>query len=56
MTLPPSKNDRPDGRGICIIMAGGRGTRFWPLSRTDRPKQLLALASGRSLLRETSYG
>jgi len=34
-------------------MAGGRGTRFWPLSRTDRPKQLLALASGRSLLRET---
>ncbi|MEN8007775.1 MAG: sugar phosphate nucleotidyltransferase [Candidatus Krumholzibacteriota bacterium] len=34
-------------------MAGGRGTRFWPLSRTDRPKQLLALASGRSLLRDT---
>jgi len=34
-------------------MAGGRGTRFWPLSRTDRPKQLHALASGRSLLRET---
>jgi len=40
-------------RGICVIMAGGRGTRFWPLSRTDRPKQLQALASGRSLLRET---
>ena len=34
-------------------MAGGRGTRFWPLSREARPKQLLALASGRSLLRET---
>ncbi len=34
-------------------MAGGRGTRFWPLSRADRPKQLLALASGSSLLRET---
>ncbi len=34
-------------------MAGGRGTRFWPLSRTDRPKQLLALASGKSLLRDT---
>lgn len=34
-------------------MAGGRGTRFWPLSRADRPKQLLALASGRSLLRDT---
>jgi len=34
-------------------MAGGRGTRFWPLSRPDRPKQLLALASGKSLLRDT---
>ena len=42
-----------DRRGICVIMAGGRGTRFWPLSRTDNPKQLLALASGRSLLRDT---
>ncbi len=42
-----------DRRGICVIMAGGRGTRFWPLSRTDSPKQLLALASGRSLLRDT---
>jgi len=40
-------------RGTCVIMAGGRGTRFWPLSRTDRPKQLHALASGKSLLRET---
>jgi mannose-1-phosphate guanylyltransferase len=39
--------------GICVIMAGGRGTRFWPLSRTDRPKQLQALSSGRSLLRDT---
>ena len=40
-------------RGICVIMAGGRGTRFWPLSRTARPKQLLPLASPRSLLRDT---
>ncbi|MFT5234129.1 MAG: mannose-1-phosphate guanylyltransferase [Candidatus Krumholzibacteriia bacterium] len=40
-------------RGTCVIMAGGRGTRFWPLSRSDRPKQLHALASGKSLLRET---
>ena len=44
---------RSSHRGICVIMAGGRGTRFWPLSRSDRPKQLLALASGRSLLRDT---
>lgn len=40
-------------RGVCVIMAGGRGTRFWPLSRIDRPKQLQALASGRTLLRDT---
>ena len=36
-----------------IIMAGGRGTRFWPLSRPHRPKQLLKIFSGRSLIRET---
>ena len=40
-------------RGICVIMAGGRGTRFWPLSRGVRPKQLLPLVSGGSLLRDT---
>ena len=40
--------------GFCVVMAGGRGTRFWPLSRIDRPKQLLPLgAQGRTLLRET---
>ena len=38
--------------GVCVIMAGGRGTRFWPLSRTRLPKQLLPLASPVSLLRE----
>ena len=25
----------------CIIMAGGVGTRFWPLSRQNKPKQFL---------------
>ena len=34
-----------------IIMAGGAGTRLWPLSRRDRPKQLMHLFAGRSLLR-----
>ncbi|MFQ5432065.1 MAG: sugar phosphate nucleotidyltransferase, partial [Nitrospinota bacterium] len=34
-------------------MAGGRGTRFWPLSRNTRPKQLLALADATPLLRMT---
>ena len=36
-----------------LILAGGSGTRFWPLSRKSNPKQLLALEGERSLLRET---
>lgn len=34
-----------------VIMAGGAGTRLWPLSRQGTPKQLLPLVGGRSLLR-----
>jgi mannose-1-phosphate guanylyltransferase len=37
-----------------LILAGGSGTRFWPLSRRRRPKQLLALEGEESLLRITS--
>jgi len=33
-----------------LIMAGGSGTRLWPMSRADRPKQLLPFLEGRSLL------
>ncbi|MFK7990379.1 MAG: mannose-1-phosphate guanylyltransferase [Sandaracinaceae bacterium] len=33
-----------------IVMAGGSGTRFWPLSRRARPKQLLPLAGGEESL------
>lgn len=36
-----------------LILAGGSGTRFWPLSRKSRPKQLLALEGDRTLLRDT---
>ncbi len=50
MSGKPVDSDKP---GFCVIMAGGRGTRFWPLSRTRRPKQLLPLGQGSSLLRET---
>jgi mannose-1-phosphate guanylyltransferase len=38
----------------CVIMAGGIGSRFWPLSRTEKPKQFLdILGTGNSLLRQT---
>jgi len=36
-----------------IILAGGIGSRFWPLSRSEEPKQFLDLYSGRSMLEET---
>ena len=36
-----------------VVMAGGSGTRFWPESRADRPKQLLPLAGRRTMLQET---
>jgi mannose-1-phosphate guanylyltransferase len=35
-------------------MAGGKGTRFWPLSRSQRPKQLLKILSSKTLIRETA--
>jgi mannose-1-phosphate guanylyltransferase len=38
----------------CIIMAGGVGTRFWPMSTTSHPKQFLdILGTGRTLIQQT---
>jgi mannose-1-phosphate guanylyltransferase len=40
---------------IPVILAGGKGERFWPLSRISRPKQFLSLdGSGKSLLQATA--
>jgi len=36
-----------------VIMAGGKGERFWPLSSESRPKQLLAITSTRNMLQVT---
>jgi mannose-1-phosphate guanylyltransferase len=38
---------------VAVILAGGSGTRFWPLSRSARPKQCLSLDGGPSFLRRT---
>jgi mannose-1-phosphate guanylyltransferase len=37
-----------------VLMAGGSGTRFWPASRRDRPKQLLPIGADRPLIVQTS--
>lgn len=36
-----------------VVLSGGSGTRLWPLSRQDRPKQFLALIGERSLYQES---
>ena len=37
----------------CVVLAGGSGTRFWPLSREDYPKQLLNIVGNQSMLQMT---
>jgi mannose-1-phosphate guanylyltransferase len=39
---------------VPVIMAGGSGTRLWPLSRTAFPKQFIALTSSLTMLQETA--
>ena len=36
-----------------VVLAGGRGTRFWPLSRRKRAKQMLALDGDRTMIQQT---
>ncbi|MBI4523731.1 MAG: mannose-1-phosphate guanylyltransferase [Deltaproteobacteria bacterium] len=40
-------------RNYAVIMAGGKGVRFWPLSRPQKPKQLLKIFSQKTLIKET---
>lgn len=37
----------------CVIMAGGKGTRLWPISRKNKPKQFQCLTSNKTMLQET---
>ncbi|HEX6940179.1 MAG TPA: sugar phosphate nucleotidyltransferase [Longimicrobiales bacterium] len=52
--MPASKNSSGlDPSLWAVILAGGVGSRFWPVSTPGRPKQLLPLGSGRPLLADT---
>jgi mannose-1-phosphate guanylyltransferase/mannose-6-phosphate isomerase len=46
-------NSRKKGRLYAAILAGGIGSRFWPLSRETTPKQLLKVVGDESLLKST---
>ena len=37
----------------CVILAGGSGTRFWPYSRKNNPKQMLNIIGDQSMLQIT---
>ena len=45
---------QPTHHRYAVILCGGSGTRLWPLSRTLRPKQLLALNGEQTLLQQTA--
>jgi mannose-1-phosphate guanylyltransferase len=51
----PSKNSaKGESFPACaVLLAGGRGTRFWPRSRMRTPKQLLNIVGSQTMLRET---
>lgn len=55
MSINSAKNDLFVGENIySIILCGGSGTRLWPLSRKQKPKQFLALGGSEETLLQTS--
>ena len=51
--LPPELILKNMSKRYVVIMAGGRGERFWPESRTARPKQLLPIVGEKAMLAQT---
>jgi mannose-1-phosphate guanylyltransferase/mannose-6-phosphate isomerase len=49
------KTEELDRNLYAVIMAGGKGTRFWPVSRESFPKQFLKLVGERTLLQDTIH-
>jgi mannose-1-phosphate guanylyltransferase len=53
MRITRKKSPTQDLPVCAVLLAGGRGTRFWPRSRTRTPKQLLNIVGAKTMLRET---
>src|ERR1700746_2758232 len=51
--MAPRKSVAKNSNFYPVILAGGRGTRFWPLSRKKSAKQLLALDGKQTMLQQT---
>ncbi|HEX8388183.1 MAG TPA: mannose-1-phosphate guanylyltransferase/mannose-6-phosphate isomerase [Sphingomonas sp.] len=49
------RNEKSNGHAVIpVILSGGSGTRLWPMSRPERPKQLLALTAAETMLQLTA--
>lgn len=51
--MHPAAQPQVSAKRYAIVLAGGSGTRLWPLSRSSKPKQLLCLNGEESLLQQT---
>jgi mannose-1-phosphate guanylyltransferase len=51
--LPESTSSSITDRTWAVVLAGGVGSRFWPVSTASRPKQILPLAGPRALIADT---
>lgn len=49
----PQKSPEKHIHSYAVIMAGGSGTRLWPLSRKEKPKQFQSFVSSKTLIQET---
>jgi len=55
MARKPSGKNGKAVTAVCpVVLSGGSGTRLWPMSRAQYPKQLLPLVSDRTMLQETA--